>query len=126
MVKRILIVDDSVTARMMIRRCLEFVGFSEADFFEAGNGREALKLLRAEPVDIVLTDINMPEMDGMMLVRRLKSSPRLHDIPVIVISSVATDEEEADLLSRGVSAVIRKPLSPMVIKEAFAALDASL
>lgn len=123
MVKRILIVDDSATARMMIRRCLEAVGFDGADFREAANGREALELLHEEPADVILTDMNMPEMDGRVFIRRVKCSPRFHAIPVIVISSIATAEEAKNLQGDGVSAVINKPLSPMVIREALDALD---
>jgi two-component system, chemotaxis family, chemotaxis protein CheY len=125
MIERILIVDDSLTARMMIRRCLEIAGFASARFREASHGREALALLKEEAADLILTDLNMPEMDGKSLIRHLKSSPRLNAIPVIVISSITNESEEEALRSRGVAAVIRKPMSPMVIMEAIHSLDIS-
>lgn len=125
MIERILIVDDSVTARMMIRRCLEIAGFQNARFREASHGKEALTLLRQDGADLILTDLNMPEMDGKTLIRHIKSSPRLNLTPVIVISSITTEKEEEDLLSHGVAAVIRKPMSPMVIMEAIAAIESS-
>jgi len=117
MLKRILIVDDSCTARMMIRRCLEIAGYAEAEFREASHGREALELLRTEPVDLVLTDLNMPEMNGKTFIRRLKSSPKLFSIPVIVISSITNEREEEELRDQGVAGVIRKPMSPMAFMD---------
>jgi two-component system, chemotaxis family, chemotaxis protein CheY len=125
MFERILIVDDSLTARMMIRRCLEIAGFDSARFREAAHGREALALLKEEVADLILTDLNMPEMDGRTLLLHLKSSPRLHAIPVLVISSITTDHEEEVLHARGAAAVIRKPLSPLVLREALQALASS-
>lgn len=125
MIERILIVDDSLTARLMIRRCLEIAGFDSTRFREAAHGREALALLREEPSDLVLTDLNMPEMDGKTLLAHLKASPRLNAIPVIVISSITNEIEEDALRARGVAAVIRKPMSPMVIMEAINSLSPS-
>ncbi len=116
--KRILIVDDSATARMIIRRCLEIAGFRDAEFMEAVHGRQALDILREERADLVFTDLNMPEMDGKAFIRRMKSSPRLNSIPVIVVSSMTNKKEEDDLRSRGVTVIIRKPFSPMAIMNA--------
>lgn len=64
---RIAIVDDSGTARMFIRRCLEIAGFHEAEIIEAENGRDALEAIRLHPVDLLLTDLTMPVMDGLTL-----------------------------------------------------------
>ena len=125
MFERILIVDDSVTARMMIRRCLEISGCEQANFHEASNGVEALEMLKGNSVDLILTDLNMPEMNGKNLIRRIKSSPRLNLIPVIVVSSITNDAEEADLLSKGVAAIIRKPMSPMAVMEALESIKQS-
>lgn len=120
MSKRILIVDDSQTARMVIRRCLEIIGFAEADFQEAEHGRDAFSIMRDMEVDLVLTDLNMPEMNGNAFIRRLKSSPRRCLVPVIVISSLLTEREEMYLRSMGVNALVNKPLSPMTLGEAVA------
>ncbi len=121
--KTILIVDDSCTARMMIRRCLEIAGYADAEFREASHGREALDLLRTHAADLVLTDLNMPEMNGRTLIRHLKSSPRFFSIPIIVISSITNDREENELRAHGVAAVIRKPLSPMTLREALETIE---
>mgnify|MGYP000859470829 CR=1 FL=1 len=125
MFENILIVDDSVTARMMIRRCLEIAGCEQANFLEASNGVEALDVLKGNRVDLVLTDLNMPEMNGKILIRRIKSSPRLNLIPVIVVSSITNDAEEADLSTKGVNAIIRKPMSPMAVMDALESIKQS-
>jgi len=69
--KRVVIADDSQTARMFIRRCLEIVGLAETEFVEADNGREALARIKEAPTDLLVTDLNMPLMDGEMLLMNL-------------------------------------------------------
>ena len=110
--QKILIVDDSSTARMFIRRCLEISGCQGADFYEAGNGREALDMLREMPVDFILADLNMPVLDGRNMLKRLKSSPRTCDIPVVVISSASNPASDVELIAEGAYAVLSKPITP--------------
>ena len=121
--KKILIVDDSKTSRMMVRRCLEIAGITDAVITEAEHGRDALEQLQAAPVDLVLTDLNMPEMDGETLMRHVKASPKLTAIPIIVISSAAHEGNVEKLKSQGAVAVINKPMSPTAISDAVAALE---
>ncbi|MEA3544955.1 MAG: response regulator [Thermodesulfobacteriota bacterium] len=109
---KIMIVDDSVTARMCIRRCLEIIGYNNAEFLEATNGRDALTKAKTAGIDLLLTDLNMPVMDGETLVKWVKSSPKLTDIPVIVITSAGNPAKENILLGLGVQAVINKPVTP--------------
>ena len=111
MINRILIVDDSKTARNMIRRSLEICGLGDAKISEAQNGREALEILRTVEYDLVFTDLNMPEMDGEQLLKRMKSSPKLNEIPIVVISSLANPQKESALLKDNASKVLSKPLS---------------
>jgi len=111
MIRRILIVDDSVFARSMIRRKLEILKFKEVEFLEAGNGVEALDKLKSQEFHLVFTDLNMPEMDGAQLLKRIKSSPKLMDIPVIIISSLNNSTKEQQLLSEHALKVFSKPLS---------------
>ncbi len=118
--KRILIVDDSTTARMIIKKCLQIVGFEEWDVVEASNGREALHAAKQDNVNLVLTDLNMPVMDGVTLIKWLKSNPRLNELPVVVISSAGNPEKQRELNSLGVSNVIGKPLSPNHLHQALA------
>ncbi len=118
--KRILIVDDSTTARMIIRKCLQIVGFEEWEVVEASNGREALNAAKQDHVNLVLTDLNMPVMDGVTLIKWLKSNPKLNELPVVVISSAGNPEKQRELNSLGVSNVIGKPLSPNHLHQALA------
>ncbi len=119
---RIVIADDSATARMFIRRCLEIIGLGEATLVEAEHGREALSLLKEEAADLLLTDLNMPVMDGATLLKWVKSSPRLHDLPVLVITSAGNPAKEQELLSLGAFGVLNKPVSPAVLMDALKAL----
>ncbi|NOX88653.1 MAG: response regulator [Calditrichaeota bacterium] len=107
---RILIVDDSATARALIRRSLDICGLKDVSFLEAGNGKEALKILKDEKVDFVFTDINMPEMDGEALLKRIKSSPKLFHLPVVVITSLKNSIAEQNLIREHAAAVLAKPL----------------
>ena len=115
--KRILIVDDSKTARMMIKRCLEIAGFGDTIFIEASNGEEALITLRRNPADLILTDLNMPVMDGETLLKWLKGSPKTHDIPVIMISSTGNPGRKQRVMEMGAYAVLGKPITPELLKE---------
>jgi two-component system chemotaxis response regulator CheY len=107
----IVIADDSRTARFLIRQYLEMVGFYQANFIEAENGREALQTIKDNKVDILFTDYKMPEMDGLDLLRRVKASPKLHDLPVVVITSFANRAKIDELSENGAFAVLQKPLS---------------
>jgi two-component system chemotaxis response regulator CheY len=113
--RKILIVDDSTTARMFIRRCLEIAGCQGADFHEAGNGSEALNLLREMRVDFILADLNMPVLDGRSMLKRIKSSPKTCDIPVVVISSASNPASDVELVAEGAFAVLSKPITPPVL-----------
>ena len=111
MSKKIVIADDSKTARFLIRQYLEMAGFYQAEFIEVESGREALDHLKENSVDLVITDYKMPEMDGLDLLRRIKASPKLHDLPVLVITSFANQAKIDELLENGAFAVLQKPLS---------------
>jgi two-component system chemotaxis response regulator CheY len=108
---KIVIADDSKTARFLIRQYLEMAGFYQAEFIEVESGREALDHLKENSVDLVITDYKMPEMDGLDLLRRIKASPKLHDLPVLVITSFANQAKIDELLENGAFAVLQKPLS---------------
>lgn len=115
--KRIVIADDSYTARMFIRRCLEIVGFREAQFAEATNGKEALALIKEAPTDLLVTDLNMPVMDGETLLKWVKANPRLNGLPVLVITSAGNPAKEAELLKNGAFAILNKPVNPPALSE---------
>jgi two-component system chemotaxis response regulator CheY len=111
-VKRIIIADDSATARMFIRRCLVIIGFEDGAIVEAPDGKEALERVKEEPTDLLVTDLNMPVMDGQSLLRRMKANPKLNGIPVLVITSAGNPAKEAELMELGALAVLNKPVSP--------------
>jgi two-component system chemotaxis response regulator CheY len=112
MIDNIIIVDDSKTARMVIKRCLEIAGFHGATFLEAANGKEALNIAKGHDVGLIVTDLNMPEMDGTSLLKHVKASPRLHELPVIVITSLGNPAKVEELKALGALAILNKPVSP--------------
>ncbi len=115
--KRIVIADDSGTARMVIRRCLEIIGLAEATFVETPNGKEALAELKKEPTDLLVTDLNMPVMDGETLLKWVKANPKLNEIPVLVITSAGNPAKEEELIGLGAIGVVKKPVSPPALLE---------
>lgn len=119
MFQTIIIADDSATARMVTKRCLEIAGYQEATFLEAETGKQALDLARDRHADLLITDINMPEMDGTALLMRVKSSPKLVDLPVLVISSLSNPAKENELIELGAFAVLSKPISPASLAAVF-------
>ncbi|WP_319477332.1 response regulator [Marispirochaeta aestuarii] len=112
---RILIVDDSATSRMIIRRCFQIAGYGEIQYLEAEDGLAALSLLQKERVDLIVSDIKMPKMDGTTLVRKLRLNRDIGDIPVVIISSVGNEALEEQLRESAVKAIIKKPVSPAKI-----------
>ena len=112
----ILISDDSSTARLIIRRCVEIAGASGATILEARDGQQALDIVRQQHVDLVLTDINMPVLDGKRLLMHIKSNPRLNATRVVVISSMGNPALEKELKDMGADAVIPKPVSPAMLQ----------
>lgn len=111
--REILIVDDSSTSRMIIRRCFEIAGYSRAKFIYAENGLDALaELQKNHSIDLLLTDLNMPGMDGVNLIRNIRLLLPGISLPVIVISSTGDSSVDKELLDAGVKAIIKKPVSP--------------
>lgn len=123
MAYRIMIVDDSPAMRALIRRVIGLSGFEVDEFREAANGVEALEGLHQWPVDAVLTDINMPLMDGEELLERMVADETLGTIPVLVISTDGTARRMERMLSLGARAYVTKPFMPEVLR---AELDRSL
>jgi len=118
--KRIIIADDSTTARMFIKRCLQIIGLGDVEIIEAEHGKEALAAAKAQEVDLLLTDLNMPVMDGETLIKWVKASPKLGDLPIIVITSAGNPAKEAQLLELGAHRVLNKPVSPPMMMDALA------
>lgn len=123
MIQTVIIADDSVTARMIIRRCLEIAGLSDARFLDARDGTEALELAKENQIDLLVTDLNMPKMNGRSLLKHVKSSPRLSELPVLVITSASNPAKEDELLNMGAFAILGKPISPADVAEALEKLN---
>jgi two-component system chemotaxis response regulator CheY len=117
MALQVLIVDDSPAMRAFIRRVVELSGLEVAAYVQAGDGGEALRLLQAQPVNVILTDVNMPGMDGEQFVVRLQEDPWLRAIPVVVVSTDATAGRMERMLALGARGYVTKPFSPEALRQ---------
>jgi two-component system chemotaxis response regulator CheY len=106
--KNVLVVEDSKAIRSMMRVSLEEAGFS---VMEAGNGFEALKSLPTRPFDLIVTDINMPDINGLELISFVRSNPAYNTIPLIIVSTEKSDEDKKRGLALGASSYVVKPFS---------------
>lgn len=113
----VLIVDDSPVMRSFIRRVMDLSGFDVRECFEASNGEEALAQLGAHLVDVILTDINMPKMNGEELLGRLAADGLLRDVPALVISTDATKDRILRMIALGAQGYMTKPFSPETLRE---------
>lgn len=112
----LLIVDDSLPMRSVIIKTIRASGFSTANFLEASNGREALKILRDDWLDLVITDYNMPNMNGMELISEMKKDTLLASIPVLVVTTEGSKKKYEEFMQRGATDYVKKPFTPEMIK----------
>lgn len=108
----ILIVDDSSTSRMIIQRCLDMTGFTGCNYYFAENGLEAMEMIQKEEIELIVTDINMPKMDGKNFVIKIKNDDKTKNIPIIVASTMGGSYIEDELKKIGVDWIIKKPVVP--------------
>jgi two-component system, chemotaxis family, chemotaxis protein CheY len=113
----VLLVDDSETIRMAMIRAFTMAKLPMDEVIQAADGVKALEVLRGRWVDMVLTDINMPNMGGMELVAAMKSDAELSDIPVAVISTEGSEARIQELKSKGIAGYLRKPCKPEDIRD---------
>ena len=113
---RALVIDDSPAMRQFICRALSLSGLPFEACTEAGNGQEALDLLRQQSVDVILCDINMPQMDGEQLLETMGQDPQLASIPVLVVSADATAHRVERMLTLGAQGYLLKPFSPELLR----------
>ena len=114
---RTLIVDDSSVMRKIVQRALRQAGFALAEVLEAGNGFEALDILRQQPVDLVLSDMNMPVMDGLEFMRQLDSVEQARGVPVLMITTEGSESHVMEAMACGAAGYIRKPFTPDQMKQ---------
>jgi two-component system chemotaxis response regulator CheY len=113
---RTLIVDDSSVMRKIVARALQQAGL-EMVVFEAGNGSEGVDLLKTQQVDLILSDINMPLMDGLEFLRQLRAQNLAPDVPVVMITTESSEEHVKEAILVGAQGYIRKPFTPEQVKE---------
>src|SRR5579862_6173349 len=116
MAYRVLVVDDSAAMRAFIRRVFDLSGLDIEKVYEASDGQDALALLDVEWVDVILTDINMPGVNGEEFIRRLAASGRAETTPIIVVSTDATDVRRENLLQLGARGYLSKPFAPETLQ----------
>jgi len=112
-----LIVDDSSVMRKIVERSLRQAGVELATVFEAGNGLEALESLRHNAVNLIVSDINMPTMDGLEFVRQMKTLQLGGGVPVVMITTEGSESNVVEAISHGARAYIRKPFTTDQVRE---------
>lgn len=111
----ILIVDDSPTMRRIIKNTLERLGHKES--VEAGNGKEALQQLKEHPINFVVTDWNMPEMNGLEFVTELRATPEYEHLPVLMITTRGMKDDVLQAVQAGVNNYVVKPFTPETLEQ---------
>jgi len=113
--KNILIVEDSATTRALIRAVIEDIG--DFNTVEAGSGFEALKLLPTQEFNLVITDVNMPDINGLELIHFIKSNPRYSHIPLIIVSTERSEEDKKRGIALGAMSYITKPFKAQELQD---------
>ena len=113
----VLIVDDSAAIRKILQRVLRQTEMPIGNIHEAGDGVEALALLEQQKVGLILSDINMPNMDGLEMLGKLKAMDSYKTVPVIMITTEGNQNKVMEAVSLGASGYVRKPFTTEQIKE---------
>jgi two-component system chemotaxis response regulator CheY len=113
----VLVVDDSAAIRKILTRVLRQTGMAIQTIHEAGDGQDALALMAQHRIDLVLSDINMPKMDGLQLLASLKASPQWQNVPVVMITTEGGETKVAEAVRLGAAGYVRKPFTADQIKE---------
>lgn len=123
---KILIVDDSAVMRKIVERALRQAGLNLGEVLEAGNGAEALVEVQKGSLDIILSDINMPVMDGLEFLKNLPALEAAKGVPVIMITTEGSEARVVEAISAGARGYLRKPFTPEQVKERVVPLLAGL
>ena len=113
--KTVLIVEDSATTRSLIRAVIDELG--EFETVEASSGFEALKILPAQHYDLIVTDINMPDINGLELISFVRNNPRYDHLPVIIVSTERSEEDKKRGMALGAAGYIAKPFTSSELQE---------
>jgi two-component system chemotaxis response regulator CheY len=112
---KILIVDDFSTMRRIVRNILKQLGFENVD--EAENGADAYEMLDNEKFDFVITDWNMPVMDGLGLLKKIRTDPKLKNLPVLMVTAEAEKDKVVSAIQAGVNNYVVKPFTAEVLQD---------
>ena len=118
----VLIVDDSAAIRKILHRVLLQTNLALGHIHEANDGHEALERLRTENVGLVLSDINMPNMDGLEFLKAMKANPAWKSVPVMMVTTEGSQDKVLQALKLGAAGYVKKPFTPDQIKEKLAGL----
>jgi two-component system chemotaxis response regulator CheY len=118
----VLVVDDSAAIRKILQRVLRQTGMAIRTIHEAGDGQDALEVLKTQPVSLVLTDINMPRMDGIQFLAAVKASTQWSKIPVVMITTEGGETKVGEAVRLGAAGYVRKPFTADQIKEKLAGI----
>ena len=113
----LMIVDDSPTMRKVIRKMVTLSGVELGGCWEAGDGREALEILRGHPIDLILTDINMPRLNGLEMLKEMQKEEIWRKIPVVLITSQDSNEHFRETSALGVKGYLQKPFHPEALRD---------
>jgi two-component system chemotaxis response regulator CheY len=112
---KILIVDDSITIRRIITNALKTIGFPET--IEAVDGKDALEKLSGGNVDFIITDWNMPQMNGLDFIKEVRANPVYSSMPILMITTHGSEQDVIEALKAKVNSYIVKPFTPQELKE---------
>lgn len=118
----VLIVDDSAAIRKILQRVLRQAEVPIGDLLEAGDGLEAIEVLKTRQVGLILSDINMPNMDGLQLLSELKAHPQWKNVPIVMITTEGSHNKVLEAVSLGAAGYVKKPFTADQIKEKLLAL----
>ena len=113
----VLIVDDSAAIRKILQRVLRQTDISLGEIQEAGDGTEAVEILKNRGFGLILSDINMPQMDGLQLLARIKEMDHVKNVPVIMITTEGGQGKVMEAVQLGATGYVRKPFTAEQIKE---------
>jgi two-component system chemotaxis response regulator CheY len=111
--KKVLVVDDSATMRRMVMSCLAALG--NVTFDQAVSGLEAIERVTLTPVDLVMLDLNMPDVHGLEVLRFIRHNETLHDLPVVILTTRGDDDSRMAALAEGANLYLTKPFAPATI-----------
>lgn len=122
MTSNVLIVDDSAAIRKILARVLHQTEIISGTIYEAGDGLQALEVMRNNPVSLVLSDINMPNMDGLEFLKALRANTDWAKVPVLMITTEGSQTMVMEAVQAGASGYVRKPFTAEQIREKLTSL----